>query len=66
MSENEKDRVEGAGDKLAGTVKEGVGKITGDKQTESEGKVDQIKGDVKQGVADVKDKVSDMVDKKNG
>jgi uncharacterized protein YjbJ (UPF0337 family) len=65
MSENDKDRIEGTSDKLAGNVKEGVGKLTGDKQTEAEGKADQLKGDVKQGVADVKDKASDIVDKKN-
>ena len=65
VSENDKDRVEGAGDKLVGNVKEGVGKSTGDDQTEAEGKADQLKGEVKQAVADVKDKVGDLFGKKN-
>lgn len=65
MTDTTKDRVEGAGDKLGGNVKEGVGKLTGDEQTQAEGKTDQVKGDVKQGVADVKDKVSGLFDKKD-
>jgi len=63
MSEADKDRLEGAGDKVSGKVKEGVGKLTGDEQTEAEGKLDQVKGDIKQGVADAKDKISDVVKK---
>ncbi|MGI8483972.1 MAG: CsbD family protein [Thermomicrobiales bacterium] len=66
MSDSDKDRIDGAGDKISGNVKEGVGKLTGDKQTESEGKGEQAKGDIKQGMADVKDKVGDMVDKVKG
>jgi uncharacterized protein YjbJ (UPF0337 family) len=37
----------GAADKVKGAVKEGAGKVTGDKRTEAEGKTDQAKGDVK-------------------
>ncbi|HEU0165984.1 MAG TPA: CsbD family protein [Thermomicrobiales bacterium] len=63
MSDSTKDRVDGAGDKVSGSIKEGVGKLAGDEQTENEGKADQAKGDLKQGIADVKDKVSDAVKK---
>jgi len=45
----------GTTDKIKGAVKEGVGKMTGDRQTEAEGKTDQVKGDVKNAAQDVKD-----------
>ena len=37
----------GTVDKIVGTVKEAVGKVTGDQRTEAEGKTDQAKGEVK-------------------
>jgi uncharacterized protein YjbJ (UPF0337 family) len=43
----------GAGDKIKGAVKEGAGKLTGDKRTEAEGKTDQAKGDVKDATGNV-------------
>jgi len=43
----------GAGDKIKGAVKEGAGKLTGDKRTEAEGKTDQAKGDVKNATGNV-------------
>ncbi len=43
----------GAVDKIVGTVKEAIGKITGDKRTETEGKTDQVKGDVKNATSNV-------------
>lgn len=43
------------GDKLKGTLKEGVGKVTDDKKLEREGKLDQAKGKAKDALADVKD-----------
>jgi len=63
MSNSNEDRIDGAGDKVSGNVKEGIGKLTGDDKTENEGKGEQAKGDVKQGIADIKDKVSDAVKK---
>ena len=63
MSDADKDRLSGLGDKVSGNVKEGVGKVTGDKQTEGEGKAEKVVGDIKEGVADLKDKVSDAVKK---
>lgn len=61
VSDSTRDRIEGAGDKLKGQAKEGVGNLTGDERTQAEGQMDQAKGDLKQGVADVKDKVGDAV-----
>lgn len=41
-------------DKAKGAVKEGVGKVTGDKRTETEGKTDRAKGETKDAAHDVK------------
>ena len=45
----------GTTDKVKGAIKEGVGKVTGDRRTEAEGKTDQAKGDVKNAGHDVKE-----------
>jgi uncharacterized protein YjbJ (UPF0337 family) len=42
-------------DKVKGSVKEGVGKITGDAKTEAEGKTDRAKGHLKDAAQDVKE-----------
>jgi uncharacterized protein YjbJ (UPF0337 family) len=52
----------GTSDKIKGTVKETVGKATGDKRTEAEGKVDKAKGEVKDAAHDVKEKAKDTLD----
>ncbi len=44
----------GTTDKAKGVMKEGVGKATGDKRTESEGKSDRTKGEVKDAAHKVK------------
>lgn len=43
---------DGTADKVKGTVKEAVGKVTSDRRTEAEGKTDQIKGDAKDAIHD--------------
>ncbi len=45
----------GTTDKVKGTVKETVGKATGDKHMEAEGKTDKAKGQVKDAAKDAKD-----------
>lgn len=50
------DKADATKDKFAGKVKEGAGKVTGDKQTEAEGQSQNFQGKVKDGVEDVKDK----------
>jgi uncharacterized protein YjbJ (UPF0337 family) len=42
-------------DDLGGKAKEGLGKVTGDKDTENEGKLDQAKSSVKDAAEKVKD-----------
>jgi uncharacterized protein YjbJ (UPF0337 family) len=44
----------GTTDKVKGAVKEGAGKLTGDKRTEAEGKTDRAKGAVKGTARDAK------------
>lgn len=51
----DKEHVKGAADKAKGAIKEAAGKVTGDKQLETEGKVDKVKGAVHSAVGDVKD-----------
>jgi uncharacterized protein YjbJ (UPF0337 family) len=51
----DREHVKGAADKAKGSVKEAAGKISGDKELESEGKVDKAKGDVHNAVGNVKD-----------
>jgi len=56
----------GTTDKIKGTVKEAVGKATGDKRTEAEGQTDRVKGDVKNAADNVTERakgVADSLDK---
>jgi uncharacterized protein YjbJ (UPF0337 family) len=51
----DREHVKGAADKAKGSIKETAGKISGDKELQSEGKFDKAKGDVHNAVANVKD-----------
>jgi uncharacterized protein YjbJ (UPF0337 family) len=53
----DKDRVEGKWDQAKGSVKETVGRTTGDRSTETSGRVDKAKGKVEEGVGEVKDAI---------
>ena len=52
---------DGAGDKAKGNIKEAAGDLTGDKDLEREGKVDQASGSVKDKVGDAADGVKDAL-----
>lgn len=52
----------GTVDKIKGTVKEAVGKVTGDKRTEAEGQTDQVKGDVKNATENVTERAKGVAD----
>jgi uncharacterized protein YjbJ (UPF0337 family) len=56
----DREHVKGAADKAKGTVKETAGKVTGDKELESEGKLDKAKGDVHNAAGNVKDAVRNL------
>jgi uncharacterized protein YjbJ (UPF0337 family) len=51
----DREHVKGAADKAKGAVKDTAGKVTGDKELQSEGKVDKAKGDAHNAVGNVKD-----------
>ncbi len=49
------DKAKDAVEEAAGKAKEAIGKVTGDRSTEAEGKVDQSKADLKDAAEKVKD-----------
>nr|WP_294529244.1 CsbD family protein [uncultured Rhodopila sp.] len=59
----DKDRVEGAMHQAKGTVKEAIGKVTGDAKTEAEGVAEKEAGKVQNTVGGVKDSAREALDK---
>ena len=53
----DKEHLKGAADKAKGAIKDTAGKATGNKELQSEGKMDKAKGDVHKAAGDVKDAV---------
>jgi uncharacterized protein YjbJ (UPF0337 family) len=53
----DKNRVKGAAKQVSGTVKESLGKISGDPSLELEGKIEKTEGTIKKTVGQVKDAV---------
>jgi uncharacterized protein YjbJ (UPF0337 family) len=51
----DKDRIKGSAQQAKGTVKEVVGKVTGDAKLESEGKGDKAAGKIQNAVGGLKD-----------
>ena len=51
----DKDRTEGALDKMKGAVKDTIGKLTGDNKMQAEGKTDKVSGNVQNTVGGIKD-----------
>jgi uncharacterized protein YjbJ (UPF0337 family) len=47
----------GTVDKIKGGIKTAIGKITGDKRTEAEGKTDKAKGQIRDAAAGAKERV---------
>ncbi|MDO9501816.1 CsbD family protein [Falsiroseomonas sp.] len=58
----DKDRIAGAGKQAKGSVKEGVGKMTGDTSMQVEGKADKAEGKVQNAVGGAKDKAREAND----
>ena len=58
----DREHVKGAADKVKGAIKEGAGKLSGDKDLEAEGKIDKAKGSAHNAAGDVKDAARDAVD----
>jgi uncharacterized protein YjbJ (UPF0337 family) len=58
----DREHVKGAADKAKGAIKEGSGKLSGDKDMETEGKLDKVKGSAHNAAGDVKDAARDAAD----
>lgn len=56
-----KDQVEGAAKDLKGSIKEGVGKATGDEKLRAEGTGDKVAGKVQKGVGNLKEAARDAL-----
>jgi uncharacterized protein YjbJ (UPF0337 family) len=59
----DKDRIQGSFDQAKGAVKEGAGKLTGDKKLQAEGKADKVAGKVESAVGGAKDAARDALNK---
>ena len=57
----DREHVKGVAEKAKGAIKETAGKVSGDKELETEGKVDRAKGDLHNAAGDVKDAVKKVV-----
>ena len=57
----DKDRIEGAAKKVSGSIKEAVGKVTGDSKTQAEGTAEKTTGKVQNTVGGAKDGVRDTL-----
>jgi uncharacterized protein YjbJ (UPF0337 family) len=51
----DKDRIAGAAKKIKGSIKETIGKATGDAKLKSEGKADKVEGTVQNAIGGLKD-----------
>jgi len=51
-------------DRIKGAIKETAGKVTGNRQTEAEGKAEKTVGKVQRNVGEAKDQARDLLDKK--
>ncbi|MFK0332892.1 CsbD family protein [Rhizobium sp. 2MFCol3.1] len=57
----DKNRIEGAAKELKGTIKEVAGKVTGNKELETEGKVDKAAGQAQSTIGKGKDAIKDAL-----
>jgi uncharacterized protein YjbJ (UPF0337 family) len=58
-NEMDKDRIEGAGNQVKGSIKQAAGKVLGDTKLQAEGTADKLKGKVQNAVGGAKDAVRD-------
>jgi uncharacterized protein YjbJ (UPF0337 family) len=56
----DREHIKGMADKAKGAIKETAGKMTGDDELESEGKLDKAKGAAHNALGNVKDAVRDL------
>jgi uncharacterized protein YjbJ (UPF0337 family) len=53
----DREHVKGAADKAKGAIKDAAGKVTGDKEMQTEGNLDKARGDAHNHAGDLKDAV---------
>jgi uncharacterized protein YjbJ (UPF0337 family) len=51
----DKDRIAGSAKKIKGSIKETIGKATGDAKLEAEGKADKVEGKIQNAIGGLKD-----------
>lgn len=56
------DEMKGKFNQVKGSVKEGIGRLTGDEDMQAEGNADKLKGDLQEGWGGTKRKVGDMLE----
>jgi uncharacterized protein YjbJ (UPF0337 family) len=61
MGAPNRDEIEGKYERAKGSVKQGLGRMTGDEEMRSEGASDKLKGDVQEGWGGAKRKVGDTL-----
>jgi len=57
----DQDRLKGVGKRVSGSIKEAVGKVTGDTKVEAEGAAEKTTGKVQNAVGGAKDKARDVL-----
>ncbi|MEP6925685.1 MAG: CsbD family protein [Pyrinomonadaceae bacterium] len=62
MAAPNKDELEGKYDQAKGSIKEGLGNLTGDRDLQAEGEADKASGNVQEGWGKVKRGVSETID----
>ena len=60
----DKERIKGGIDKAKGAIKEKVGRMTGDRDMEAEGKIDKAEGHVRSGIGHAKDAAREILGNK--
>jgi uncharacterized protein YjbJ (UPF0337 family) len=59
----DKDRIEGIARQVGGSIKEGVGKLTGDAKLQGEGAAERAAGKIQNAVGGVKDSAREALEK---
>jgi uncharacterized protein YjbJ (UPF0337 family) len=59
----DKDRIAGSAKEIKGSVKEVIGKATGDAKLQADGKTDKIEGKIQNAIGGAKDTVRDALKK---
>ena len=57
----DQNRVEGVGHQIKGAIKEGVGKVTGNAETQAEGAAEKTGGKAQETIGNAKDTVRDAL-----